>query len=131
MAIPYDQSIETNPFRAREVSKPAKEAKAPALDAARSKPAPDRSMDESATLVTARQIRAGRALLGWSQKQLSDAAKVGPATIARIELGTIDPKASSLKAIADALRGAGVRLFDDSDGIGEGARMAKPDGVDG
>ena len=44
---------------------------------------------ESRTLAVmqAAQIRAARALLGWRQEDLAKAAKVGLATIARIEQG--------------------------------------------
>lgn len=82
-------------------------------------------------MITARQIRAGRALLGWTQDELAKAAKIGRATLARIEADMTNPGADTLKAIRAALMANGVRLFDDSDGIGEGARMAKPDDADG
>lgn len=81
---------------------------------------------EAAPVITARQIRAGRALLGWTQEQLAERASVGRATLARIEAELIDPKASTLANIRAALTAAGVRLYDDSDGTGEGARMMKP-----
>jgi len=78
-------------------------------------------------VITARQIRAARGLLAWSQSQLASEAGISRATLMRIEDGATDTKAATLVAIRDALRKAGVRLYDDSDGIGEGARMAKPD----
>ena len=37
-------------------------------------------------MLHASQIRAARALLGWSQEQLADAADIGVATIRRIEV---------------------------------------------
>jgi transcriptional regulator with XRE-family HTH domain len=88
---------------------------------------PPVAKEEGEHVVTARQLRAGRALLNWSQKQLAEAADVSRATLMRIEADAPDTKASTLKAISDALRKEGVRLYDGSDGIGEGARMAKPD----
>ncbi len=120
MAIPYNAAIPLNPLHDRAERGKPRDQVAPASEA-------PLANDDAPEVITARQIRAGRALLGWSQGQLAKAAKVGPATVARIELGTIDPKASSLKAIAKALKDEGVRLLDADDTQGEGARMAKPD----
>ncbi len=40
---------------------------------------------------------------GLSQRALGELANVGYVTIARIEMGTIDPRISTLKALAKAL----------------------------
>src|SRR3546814_1857414 len=39
------------------------------------------------SMIQAAQVRAARALLGWRQEDLAQAAKIGLATIARIEQG--------------------------------------------
>lgn len=130
LAIPYDASIDMNPYRARERAEPATPApqpKAKAKPDARKRKPEAAPKEKSEAVISSRQIRAGRALLAWSQKELADAAKVSRATLMRIEADAPDTKASTLKAIAETLKANGVRLYDDSDGIGEGARMAKPD----
>lgn len=123
MAIPYNAAIPLNPLHDRAARGMPHDQVAPTSETALAN-------DDAPAVITARQIRAARALLGWSQGQLAKAAEVGPATVARIELGTIDPKASSLKAIEVALKSAGVQLLDADDTTGEGARMAKPEGME-
>jgi transcriptional regulator with XRE-family HTH domain len=54
-------------------------------------------------MITARQIRAARALLGWTQQDLADKAIVAINAIARIERGSSDPRASTTNAIEAAL----------------------------
>ncbi len=41
-------------------------------------------------MVTLREIRAARALLGWSQQQLADKAIVSLNAVARLERGEVD-----------------------------------------
>jgi transcriptional regulator with XRE-family HTH domain len=41
---------------------------------------------------------------GWSQRELGDKAKVSFVTIARIESGIYDPRLSTLRALAKALK---------------------------
>jgi transcriptional regulator with XRE-family HTH domain len=70
------------------------------------------------------QIRAARALLGWRQEDLARAAKIGLATIARIEQGEgpAQGHVSTIIAIQQALERAGVR-FSEDDGTGYGVRL--------
>src|SRR5271166_3135278 len=63
--------------------------------------------------IRAAQLRAARALVGWSQHDLSRATGVGRRTIADIELGTRDPKTSTLNSLVATLMVAGVRFVDD------------------
>jgi len=46
-------------------------------------------------MITARQIRAARALLGWSQQNLADKAVVSLNAVTRPERGEVDPRFSS------------------------------------
>jgi transcriptional regulator with XRE-family HTH domain len=72
-------------------------------------------------MVNARQIRAGRAWLGWSQQQLADASTVAKRTIIRAEQASEEAtvQARTLRDIQRALEDAGVRfLFDGEIGIG-------------
>ena len=79
-------------------------------------------------MVNAKQIRAGRAWLGWSQQQLADASTVAKRTIIRAEQG--DDVAVQLRTLRDiqrALEDGGVRfLFDGDIGIGV-ADAARPE----
>jgi transcriptional regulator with XRE-family HTH domain len=63
----------------------------------------------------AAQIRAARALLGWSQGQLASVAEVGLATLQRIEQseGVVKGKFATVLKIQNALEQAGIRFIDD------------------
>jgi transcriptional regulator with XRE-family HTH domain len=74
------------------------------------------------------QIRAARALLGLSQTDLAEMAKIGVATIRRIE-GTEDEvsgTALTLVRIQRALEAKGVLFIDQDDKHGAGVRLKKP-----
>jgi len=73
------------------------------------------------------QIRAARALLGWTQSHLAKAAKVNVATIRRIEgrEGSVMAYTSTLVRIQSAFEKAGIRFTDkDSEG-GIGVRLVR------
>jgi transcriptional regulator with XRE-family HTH domain len=73
-----------------------------------------------------RQIRAARALIGWSAQDLANASSVGVATIRRAELKDRETgmTAPNIAAIRAALEVAGV-LFIDENGEGPGVRLRK------
>jgi transcriptional regulator with XRE-family HTH domain len=73
-------------------------------------------------MVTARQIRAARALLGWSQHVLADKAVVSATALARLERGVVDTRLSTLSAVQAALESAGVE-FQAVPGQWEGIRL--------
>ncbi|MDL2404624.1 helix-turn-helix domain-containing protein [Rhizobium calliandrae] len=77
-------------------------------------------------MITSRQIRAARALLGWSQQDLADKAIVSLNAVVRIETGKVDPRISTLNAIETALRKAGVEFLT-AGTKGEGVRLAAAD----
>ncbi len=64
------------------------------------------------------QIRAARALLGWSQVALAQAAGVGIATLQRIEQneGVVKGNFSTVLKIQRALEEAGIHFIDDEAG---------------
>lgn len=78
-------------------------------------------------MITPRQIRAARALLGWSQQQLADKAIVSINALARLERGKVDPRMSTLMAVHKALTEAGVEFLSAGE-KGEGVRLADPKG---
>jgi ribosome-binding protein aMBF1 (putative translation factor) len=82
---------------------------------------------EFENLITARQIRAARALLAWSQQDLADRADLSRRVVNRIEGEVADSFATSLRKIETALVEAGITLLPANSDEGEGVRLAKPD----
>ena len=64
-------------------------------------------------MITARQCRAARALLGIDQRQLSDKASVSLPTIQRMEAsdGVVRGNVDSLTKVVRALESAGIELI--------------------
>lgn len=72
--------------------------------------------------ITPAQIRAARALLGWSQGQLAKAARVGLSTVKDVEIGKRDPISNNIEAIRRTLQDGGV-VFVPGNGDGPGVRL--------
>ena len=71
------------------------------------------------------QVRAARALIGWSQAQLAEAASVPLSTVERIEGGQPDSiPAEAMTKLRAALESAGV-AFIPKNGGGAGVRLRK------
>jgi transcriptional regulator with XRE-family HTH domain len=64
------------------------------------------------------QIRAARALLGWSQANLAQFAGISLATLQRIEQkeGVVQGNFSTILKIQNALEEAGIRFTEDDTG---------------
>ena len=79
-------------------------------------------------MLQAAQIRAARALLGWKQDDLAKSAKIGIATIRRIEgkEGAVMGYVSTLMRIQSAFEQAGIRFLDNDAGGGIGVRLIGP-----
>jgi ribosome-binding protein aMBF1 (putative translation factor) len=70
--------------------------------------------------ISSKQIKAGRALLDWSAKDLSERAGVSIQTVQKLEWGKTAPgraNAETMERITDALTSAGVVLLDDGVGV--------------
>ena len=80
---------------------------------------------DGVAMVTPRQIRAARALLGWSQQELADNAIVSVNAVIRLERGLVDSRVSTLTAVTKALTRAGVEFIPDGE-KGEGVRLVDP-----
>jgi predicted transcriptional regulator len=76
-------------------------------------------------MITSRQIRAARALLGWSQQQLADKAIVSLNAVTRLEKGKVDSRVSTINAIEKTHIKAGVEFLPAGE-KGEGVRMKSP-----
>nr|WP_314258433.1 helix-turn-helix domain-containing protein [uncultured Devosia sp.] len=69
-------------------------------------------------LPTSAQIRAGRALIGWTQDKLAEAAGTSRRTIATLELGG-HVSLDTMRALRTALETAGIEFLGDpgSEGV--------------
>ena len=78
--------------------------------------------------LSVRQVKAARALLGWSQSDLAKASGVSHPTVMRLEAaeGALGGRASTGDAIRVALEAAGI-VFLPENGEGPGVRLAKPE----
>jgi len=74
-------------------------------------------------MISSRQIRAARALLGWSQLQLADKSILSLNAVKRLEAGLGDPRMSTVTAVKKALEDAGVEFLAETGGQGEGVRL--------
>lgn len=83
-------------------------------------------------MIDAKQIRAARALLEWSQDDLVKRTGLSLTTIRRMEATDIGPSRSSMAnvaAVQSTLEGAGVQFIPENGG-GAGVRLAKRTGQD-
>jgi DNA-binding XRE family transcriptional regulator len=78
-------------------------------------------------MVTGKQIRAARALLGMSQVELGRAAGLSETGVVNIETGRADPKVSTLANIIRVLEGRGIEFLGD-DGV-KLRKGAEPDSL--
>src|SRR5262245_63475019 len=76
------------------------------------------SIQKGAQLVTTRQIKAARALLGWSQGDLAQHSSISEPTIARLESvdGPIAGRPKTADKIRSALEKASIQLIDKNGG---------------
>ena len=77
--------------------------------------------------VSIRQVKAARALLGWSQEELARAADVSIPTIKRLEAqkGELGGRSETGDKIRQSLQKAGVEFIEENGG-GAGVRLRKP-----
>jgi transcriptional regulator with XRE-family HTH domain len=78
-------------------------------------------------MITAGQIRAARALIGWKQIDLAKRSGVAEVSIKNIERGVTDPRSRTLAAIQSAFEKVGVVFLEPGDvrDGGEGVRLKK------
>jgi transcriptional regulator with XRE-family HTH domain len=73
------------------------------------------------------QIRAARALLGWSQLVLAERAGVAPITIKRLEASDdgFDARFATVANVKTALEDAGVAFIDPDDEYRHGVQLRR------
>lgn len=73
-------------------------------------------------MITGRQLRAARALLGWEQIELAERARVAIGTIRRMEsfAGEIGSRTSTLSQVLAAMEQAGIQFLNND---GPGVRL--------
>jgi transcriptional regulator with XRE-family HTH domain len=78
-------------------------------------------------LIFAPQIRAARALLGWNQLELAEAASIGVATLRRLEAAGTEIRGSVevVWKIQTALERAGVEFIPADESKGPGVRLKR------
>ena len=76
--------------------------------------------------VSIRQLKAARALVGWSQRDLADASGVSLPTIKRLEMGDgeLGGRQQTGELLISALEKAGA-IFVEQNGEGPGVRLRK------
>jgi transcriptional regulator with XRE-family HTH domain len=74
--------------------------------------------------VTSAQLRAARALLGWTVRDLAEKAGVHRNTVTNFERGRYAGDPETLTSIAAALDAAGVQMIDPNGG-GPGVRLRR------
>lgn len=83
-----------------------------------------------AEVITPAQIRAARALAGWTQADLARASGVSEVAIKNLERSATDPRVSTINAIQAAFDMAGIIFLDAGDvrDGGPGVRLKKGSG---
>ena len=76
-------------------------------------------------MISNRQIRAARALLGWSQLVLAERAGVSPITVKRLEASDdgFAARVATLASVQDALEVAGVGFLEPAAGYRDGVQL--------
>jgi transcriptional regulator with XRE-family HTH domain len=75
-------------------------------------------------MITPRQSKAARALLGWTQAKLAQKAGIPLDTIKRFERSKSDTRGQAMIAMETAIRHAGIKLIPPDEREGEGLRFA-------
>lgn len=77
-------------------------------------------------MITTRQVKAARALLGWSQGDLARRSGISEPTIARLEAaeGELGGREETAEKIEKAIVNAGIEFIDENGG-GPGVRLRK------
>lgn len=67
-------------------------------------------------MIDGRQVRAARAMLGWSREELLDASGISMSALLRMEGNMADSRGSTLNKVVRALNQAGIEFVTRDDG---------------
>ena len=67
-------------------------------------------------MIDGRQVRAARAMLGWSREELLDASGISMSALLRLQSAQADTRISTLSKVVRALNQAGVEFVNREDG---------------
>ena len=87
-------------------------------------------MTENSTVITANQIRAGRALLNWPQKVLAARSGISLNSLNGIERDFGNPRRETLATIKTTLEAAGIEFLE-SDGVRKRSERMKMETIEG
>jgi len=83
------------------------------------KPSPsdaNRKVDKSGQCAFAAKVRAGRAVLGWSQTELGRRVGLTQRAIHKLESGSTEPRRKTIEAIEEIWRDQNIQFNDQADG---------------
>lgn len=67
-------------------------------------------------MITNLQIRAARALLGWSQRELADKSLLSETAILKLETARADSRSSTLIKVRNTFEAVGIEFINRTDG---------------
>lgn len=67
-------------------------------------------------MITGSQIRAARALLGWSQQDLADKSLLSETAVLKLETQQADTRTSTIIKVRKSLEDAGIEFITRADG---------------
>lgn len=67
-------------------------------------------------MIDGRQVRAARAMLGWSREELLDASGISMSALLRLEGALADTRISTLSKVVRTLNQAGIEFVSREDG---------------
>jgi transcriptional regulator with XRE-family HTH domain len=76
-------------------------------------------------MLTPPQLRAARAIVGWSREELAEKSGMSAQAIREFELGSSDPKMGTVQKWKRALEAAGVTFLEETETDGPGLRLRK------
>lgn len=78
-----------------------------------------------------KQIKAARAILGWSQDEVAEASGLSIATVRKLEAGTISPRASTNDKLRDVFENAGLEFLEPNGARERPSEIKVYDGFEG
>jgi ribosome-binding protein aMBF1 (putative translation factor) len=79
-------------------------------------------------MISGKQVRAARGLLGWSQQELADRALVSVSAVIRLERAASGSLSTTVESVERTLRASGIEFLFETSTVGEGVRLASPRG---